>query len=331
MKKNMIRSLIVDTINQYCMLARNERVLVGVSGGPDSVFLAHFLNREKERLGTRLYIAHLDHSIRGRESIADAEFVKRLAASLGLKFLHAKLKKKEIAAKSKLSLEERLREKRYAFFRKAAAENGCRTVATAHTLDDQAETVLMRIIKGASLKGVVGIHPVRFEKKVRFIRPLIGVEKKDILEYLRNYNIRFRVDLTNLSDDFLRNRIRNRVLPYLGRINPKIKRSLSNLAESLREDFEFIEEEKRRQKGIIKGRKPPCHIEIADLIRQPKPIRKEIARDALRSAGANIKKLTFRHWKEIDLFIREKAVNKSLDFPGGVRMRKTQRRLIFEK
>ena len=324
-----LASRILNTIDRFQMIERGDKVLVGVSGGPDSVFLVHALNRLSDKLGIELCVAHLDHGIRGKASGQDAQFVKKLARSLDLKLAYKKLKSVKTA--SKLSPEERFREKRYEFFKQAARELGAGCLATAHTLDDQAETVLMRVIKGASLKGVVGIHPKRVEGKIKFIRPLLEVRKTEIIKYLKAKKISYRVDRTNLEDKFLRNRIRNKVIPYLEKINPRLKAALFNLAESLREDFEFIEEEKRKINPIIKSKKSARHIMLCDMLLQPKALQKEIAREALRSVGGNIKRLTFGHWKDIDNFVRKKAAGKSMDLPGGVKMRKTRDRLIFTK
>ncbi|MCQ9206329.1 MAG: tRNA lysidine(34) synthetase TilS [Omnitrophica bacterium] len=321
---------ILNTISYYGMLEKGEKVLVGVSGGPDSVFLMRILDKLKARLDIRLSVAHIDHGIRGAASSRDAEFVKNLAKTLGIKFLYKKLKPPQ-KAKSMFSLEERLREERYDFFKNAAVKLGIRTVATAHTLDDQAETVLMRILKGATLRGVVGIHPVRIDKKVKFIRPLLEIEKKEILEYLRTKRIPFRIDATNAENKFLRNNIRNRIIPYLEKINPRLKRSLSNLAESLRGDFEFIEEEAKKLKPAIRSGKHLRYVLLRDILLQPKALQKEILREAFRLAGGNIKKLTFRHWKDIDYFFRTKSTGKSLDLPGGVKVTKAVDRLLFTR
>ena len=309
------------------MLTAGDTVLVGVSGGPDSVFLLHLLNSYKRKFGIKLFVAHMDHGLRGAESAKDAKFVKMLSRKLGLKLAYKKINVKSI--KTKLSLEELLREKRYAFFKTAAKKFKANIVTTAHTLDDQAETVMMRIIKGASLKGIVGIHPVRTEGKVRYVRPLLEVEKKEIVSYLKSHAVAYRIDRTNFKDDFLRNRVRNKVLPYLEKINPRLKRALSNLSESLREDFDFIEEEKRKRKGLIKKNGQSISILISDIVYQPKALQKEIVREAIKIAGGNIKKLTFRHWKDVDNFIKEKQPGKIMDLPGSLKMCKTRDSLIF--
>lgn len=311
------------------MLKRGDRVLVGVSGGPDSVFLLYILSGLRAKLGITLRVAHLDHGIRGRSSRGDALFVKKLSKKMGLKSVFKKLDLKNL--KSKLSTEELLREKRYDFFEKTAFKFRFNTVATAHTLDDQAETVMMRLIKGASLKGAVGIHPVRNEKKLKFIRPLFEIEKKEILGFLKKEKAAFRLDRTNTDERFLRNKVRIKVLPYLAKINPRVKRSLFNLAESLREDFEFIRNEKERRKKIIENGGYFFYIDLRDIFLQPRAMRKEIVREALCLSGGNVKKLTYRHWKDIDDFIKMKQKGKSMDLPGRVQMVKTCDRLLFKR
>jgi len=318
---------ILKTIENYEMIKPGDKILIALSGGPDSVFLLNFLHSFEKKLKIKLFIAHMDHGIRGRESREDALFVKRLSKGLRIKANFKKLKK--IPKHSKISLEERLRDERYKFFKASCKKFGTSIVATAHTMDDQAETVLMRIIKGVSLKGLIGIHPVRIDKKIRFIRPLIETEKKDIVSHLDEKGVDYRIDKTNFENKFLRNRIRNEVFPFLLKVNPRLKRSLSSMAESLREDYDFIESEKRKRiKVFTKGKS--CTIPLCDVLMQPKAIRKEMVREALKSVGGNIKKFTYRHWKDVDRFISKAERNSSLDLPGSIKIRKIENRLVFE-
>ncbi|MFH1381101.1 MAG: tRNA lysidine(34) synthetase TilS [Candidatus Omnitrophota bacterium] len=309
------------------MVKKGDRILAAVSGGSDSIFLLYMLLALKSLLSIEIYAAHMDHGIRGADSKKDAEFVLNLAKKLKVKCAYEKLNPKKL--NSKLSLEENLREKRYEFLKKSAGKFKLNTIATAHTLDDQAETVLMRITKGTSLKGLVGIHPVRDDKKFKFIRPVIEIEKAEILKYLKVNKILFRTDKTNFQNTFLRNRIRNRVLPYLAKINPRIKRSLFNLSVSLSEDFEFIESEKKKRSGILKRACGMQCIMLKDVVLQPKAIQKELMRELIKSAGGNVKKLTFRHWKDIDELMRTKQSGKILNLPDKVSVKKEKDRLVF--
>jgi len=320
---------IFNTISRHEMLRKGDRVLVAVSGGPDSVFLLHILKELEGKLGIKLFVCHLDHSMRGRESSQDAKFVKRLAKKLNLRAVTAKIKEKQ--SSKKLSKEEWLRGKRYLFFKRSAHMVRANAIATAHTMDDQAETVIMRVIKGSSIKGLVGVHPVRLENKIKFIRPLISFEKKEILMFLEKSKIPYRLDQTNKENAFLRNRIRNKLLPHLAQYNPRIKRSLCNLAESLKEDFDFIAEEKKKRASLLKGEGPARSICLSSLLLQPKAIQKEMVRETLLLMGANVKKLTYRHRKDIEDFVTKKAKGKSLDLPDGVRVVKGENVINFIK
>lgn len=311
------------------MIKSGDKVLVAVSGGPDSVFLLHVLKGLEGKLGIKLFVCHLDHSTRGKESSLDAKFVRRLAKKLNLRAVTAKIKEKQ--SSKKLSKEEWLREKRYLFFKRSARTVRADAIATAHTMDDQAETVIMRVIKGSSIKGLVGVHPVRFENKIKFIRPLIRFEKKELLRFLEKSKIPYCLDRTNKENAFFRNRIRNKLLPHLARYNPRIKRSLCNLAESLKEDFDFIAGEKKKRASLLKGEGPARSICLSSLLLQPKAIQKEMMRETLLLMGANVKKLTYRHWKDIEDFVTKKAKGKSLDLPDGVRVVKAENTINFIK
>lgn len=331
MAKNLIEQ-VLKTVRNYGMLRPGDTVLAAVSGGPDSVFLLRALARLKNKLGIKkVAVCNLDHCLRGKESEEDSLFVKREAGRLGLDYFH---KRVDIAASKpkELSTEEAARDARYAFFVEAAREAGANAIATGHTIDDQAETVLMRVIKGSSLKGVVGIAPVREEKGIRIIRPLAELEKEEITSYLDGAGIGYRIDSSNLEDKYFRNVVRREVVPFLERYNPRLKRSLFNLAEHLREDFEFIKGEKSKfsrrsalpKSGLIE-------ISLKDIVMQPAAIQKEILRDSLEASGGEVKKLSFRHWKEVENLLRSKGKGRSVDLPGSIRATRTARSLVFKK
>ncbi len=313
------------------MLRHGDRVLAAVSGGPDSVGLLKVLCDLGRKLGLEIIVANLDHGIRGKESRMDSEFVKRLSEDLGLIFAHKSVRLGS-KGKEKKSLEERAREKRYAFLKSAAKENGCNVIATGHTLDDQAETVLMRVITGSSPAGLAGVPPVRQEDDIKIIRPFIRVPKKDILDYLRTSRQGYVEDRTNRDIKIKRNRIRLEVFPYLEKLNPKVKRSLVNLADALREDLLLSEAEgKKVSARRMKEGKEFVRVRIADVVLQPKVLRKAVFKESIRRLGGNIKKLTYRHWMDMDYLLRTGKKGKSLDFPGGVRVTKRAFELVFEK
>lgn len=328
--KDNLTERILKTARNYSMLRPEDVVLATVSGGPDSVYMLNALIKIKNKFKVKeAIVCNIDHGLRGKESRKDSLFVKGLAKRLGLRFIHKKLALKGKRYKE-LSLEEMAREKRYDFFKKAARDAGANVIATGHTLDDQAETVLMRLIKGSSLKGIVGISPAREEAGLRFIRPLIEIEKAEIMQYLEAAGIKHRIDRTNLEDIYFRNIVRSKIIPFLEKYNPRLKRVLFNLAEHLREDSEFIASAKNEAgRGTIKSDGKSIKIDLKDIVVQPRAIQKEILRDMLDKSGGLVKKLSFRHWKEMDALIRYKGKGKSIDLPGGIRITKTDRSLIF--
>lgn len=331
MVNNLIER-VLKTVRSFELLKPQDAVLVACSGGPDSVFMLHALVRLKNKLGLKkIAVCNLDHGLRGKESQADSLFVKNLAKELGLECFHGKVNLK--AAKSGgLSTEELARKARYTFFKDAAARAHANIIVTGHTLDDQAETVLMRVIKGASLKGLVGISPSRLEGELRIVRPLIELEKREIVEYLDSLGIAYRIDHTNLEPIYFRNVVRNEIIPLLEKYNPRLKRVLFNLAEHLREDFEFIENAKAGTHGMVSVKKGGAvEVALKDLVLQPRTIQKEILRDCLQKCGGDVKKLSFRHWKEVESLINRKGKGHSIHLPGGIMAARSEKTLTFSK
>ena len=222
---NKIKSI----IKKYSMLRHGDRVLVGVSGGPDSMALLDILNELKNEFNLQLAVAHLNHGLRGKESNRDEDFVKRMTKIYGLKCYSKKLRRGFLKMKG-VSPEESARKARHKYFEFLLKKKRFTRIALGHTADDQAETVLMRFLRGSGLRGISGIPPVR--KSGEIIRPLIGIWKTDVKTYLKQKKIDYVIDSTNISQDFLRNRIRNNLIPYLEKnFNPNIKNNLVRMAE----------------------------------------------------------------------------------------------------
>jgi tRNA(Ile)-lysidine synthase len=329
---NRLTEQVLKTIRHYEMLERGDSVVLAVSGGPDSVFLLEAISALKNKSGIKkISVCNLDHGLRGDESTGDSLFVKDLARSRGLEFIHKKIDLNRTKLKS-ISTEEAAREARYRFFRESAEHIGANVIATGHTIDDQAETVLMRIVKGASLKGLVGISPAREDGDFRIIRPLIEIEKQEIVKYLDGRGIPYRIDSTNREPIYFRNVVRKDVIPFLERYNPRLKRAMFNLAEHLREDFEFISDEKKKAASSIRSSgKGELVIRLKDIAVQPKAIQKEIMRDALGKIGGEVKKLSFRHWKELEAVIRRGRKGCAVHLPGGIRVARTGDSINFSR
>ena len=226
-------------------LDQNPRPLVlGVSGGPDSLSMLHAFHRLPPSLGLRLHVAHFNHGLRARESDADAEFVQEQASTLGLPVTVEKQDVKSRVSGHSGSLEEKAREARYGFLARVAREVNAIGVAVAHTADDQAETVLMHILRGAGLRGLRGMPQVlEVEGVFTLFRPLLGITRAQTEAYCRALGLAPRIDHTNLEPVTLRNRIRLELLPELRHYNPRISESLLRLAESAALDISYIDPE----------------------------------------------------------------------------------------
>jgi tRNA(Ile)-lysidine synthase len=212
------------------LLTAGEQLLVGVSGGPDSVALLDVLVKS----GRHPHICHLNHQLRGADSDTDAEFVRQLATRYGLP---STIESRKVGGD-----EDSARRARHEFFARVSEATGIKKIALAHTADDQVETFLLRLLRGAGVPGLVGMWPERQIGPIRIIRPLLGVRRAEVLEYLSAQGLKFREDASNADTRFLRNRIRHELLPLLERkFNPAIRDVLLNTAEILRdEDFYLL-------------------------------------------------------------------------------------------
>lgn len=218
------------------LLPRGGRVLAAVSGGADSVCMLHILLRLGEREGFSVSAAHFNHMLRGAESDGDEAFVRELCAGWNVPFFSGRGDVSAEAAAERRGVEETARGMRYAFLRSAAGDAGAQVVATAHTADDNAETVLMHLARGAGLTGLCGIAPERNG----IVRPLLCLTRADVEAYLAENGLPHREDSTNAEDGCDRNRLRHQVMPELREIWPSVSRTVSASAELLRADEEFL-------------------------------------------------------------------------------------------
>lgn len=228
---------VLALVKEHNLIESGDRILVALSGGPDSVFLLYVLNKFRKKFRITLSAAHLNHSLRGISSDEDEKFCMELCSNLNVQFFSRKINISEFAAAQKKSVEEAGRENRYIFFNEVADLNNYNKIATAHNLSDNSETVLLNLIKGTGLRGISGI-PLR---RGRIIRPVLNVSKDEILTYLEENNISFRVDQSNESEIYERNFIRHRLLPVIREsLNPSIDTGLFNSSQVFRGELEII-------------------------------------------------------------------------------------------
>ena len=236
-------SRVRSTIDQYQMIDPGDGILAGVSGGPDSCALLLVLISLREDLSITIRVAHVNHGLRGKASDEDERFVRRMAAEFGLPFHRRKILMAQRAAEEGENLEAVARVERYDFFCRLARRYRCHVIATGHTLDDQAETVLHHVVRSSGIEGLGGIAPVWTYRGYRVVRPLLEVRRAEVLHFLREGGRSFRTDESNRDLSFTRNYIRHEILPRLERINPRVREALGRLAEIARAETEAWESE----------------------------------------------------------------------------------------
>lgn len=318
---------VLDYIEKYRMIDEGDHIIAGVSGGADSVCLLFLLSQYRERLGISLEVVHIEHGIRGKESLEDAAFVENLCETFGVPFTLFRRDVPGLAKKWKCSLEEAGRRARYeAFCRQAEGKEHVK-IAVAHNRDDLAETVLFHILRGCSLKGLSGIPPVRDG----IIRPLLGLTRREIEEILRREGLGFRVDRTNLEEDYTRNRIRNVFLPALEReINAGAKAHLASLAEKAGKAEEYLRSEaKAHALGILSRKQGKLFLEKRKLQGEKELMQEYILLYSLDQLSGR-KDVTEKH-VEAARELLWKQSGRRLELPGGICIRNQGDYLILEK
>ncbi|HSB89317.1 MAG TPA: tRNA lysidine(34) synthetase TilS [Anaerolineales bacterium] len=304
------------------LLPPGARVVVGVSGGPDSVCLLHSLHS----LGYRVVAAHLDHSLR-RGSWRDAEFVLRLASSLGIASVVERLSKSDLPMRG-FTLEEGARVLRYGFLARVASERRAAFVAVGHTADDQVETILMHFLRGAGPHGLRGMLPATPMDDVlggpqgvglTLVRPLLTLDRAATEEYCRQLGIRPRRDPTNETSAFFRNRLRHRLLPELERYNPRIREALLRLGEVMQVDVAHLENQVRLQipKTIV-ARSPGVWAILREpFLMQPQAIQAELLRQAAHLARPEARDFGYEAVRRALRWMGGAQTGKRLAMPGG--------------
>lgn len=327
----MLISKVRRTIEKYRMLEQGDRVVVAVSGGPDSVFLLHALKELREDFNLTLIVAHLDHCIRGMEAKRECRFVEDLANSLHLPFESKSIDISALKKTEKKSTQQAARDARYEFFIDTLKKFNAQKVSLGHNADDQAETVLMRLIRGAGTKGLCGIPPIR---DGIFIRPLIEVQRSEIKGFLRENRIEFVIDSSNRENVYLRNKVRNSLMPILMKeYNPGIVQNLIHTSEILRKEDEFMEKlvlDLFSRICVSRG-KESLTLNILYLKDLEESIQVRVLRKAIESFSGDLKRISFKHMESLMGILSSEGANKSLSLPGGIIVEKRYNELIIRR
>jgi tRNA(Ile)-lysidine synthase len=332
-------------IRRYQLISSDDTVIVGVSGGPDSLCLLHVLQTLAPECAVQLHVAHLHHGLRGAEADADATFVAEMAASSGLPCTVDQADVIALAAQAGTSLEEAAREARYAFLGRLAAQIGAQAVAVGHNADDQAETVLMHFLRGSGLAGLRGMqlksplpgtksatsnNPLTTQAPARrangeslvLIRPLLFASRAAILSYCADQGLQPRYDRSNEDTTIFRNRLRHELLPLLEGYNPQIRRILSNTAAVLADDHELLHANLLASWPDVVRRAGADQLvlDLAAWRTLPTALQRSVLREAVQRLRASLRNVNFVHVDNALWLLREGSVGDRMTLPAGLEL-----------
>lgn len=287
---DILEQKFLNTIAENNLIKEGEVIVVGVSGGPDSITLLECLNKYKEKLKCEIIVAHINHLIR-EDSTDDEQFVEKVCAKKKIKFYVKRVDVEKLAKETKRGTEETGRAIRYEFFNEILEKEKANKIAIAHNMNDNAETMLINIIRGSGLNGLEGIQPQEYEK---YIRPLINCTRCEIEEYCEKYKLEPRIDYTNNENIYTRNIIRNQIIPKLQEINPNIINTLSRTSKIIKENNNYLRKQAQEvYKKIVKSEKHKIEIDIKEFNKLENAIKNKvvlIAIEELQGSSRNIEK-----------------------------------------
>lgn len=330
--EHRMTAAVEETIAAYDMLQAGDSVLVGVSGGADSVALLYLLSALSSSLSIRLGVAHLNHSLRDADSDRDAEFVDALAGELGLPCYVSKRNVRMVQEADKLGLEAAARRVRYAFFYSTADAHGYTKIATGHHQDDNAELILMDLLRGCGPRGISGIPPVR---DGRIIRPLIGLSRSQIIDFLTEKGLAYRSDASNRDTRFLRNRIRHQLIPDLeATYNPRLVDTLNRLARITRSEDAWVEDLIRpvfKMAVLPEEHGNRLALSLPAIGQQHIAVQRRMIRKGIARVKGDLKRITLSHIEAVVHLLAKGIADRCLDLPDRIRVCLREDRLVFSK
>ena len=326
----------VRTAENHGMLAHGDHVLAGVSGGPDSVALLHLLLLLAPKFSLEIGIAHVNHCLRQAESDRDANFVSFLATKLDLPYHECRVDVSKYRKKHKLSLEEAARRVRYTFFNKIAMENRYGSIALGHNCDDNAELVLMNILRGSGSLGISGIPALRWrnDPRLKIIRPLISSGRAEIIAFLEKYNLEYVLDSSNSDTRFLRNRIRHRLLPLLREsYNSAAVKNINRLSLLANSEEQWLEEMTAPLfcDAVMDANTDCITLSIQAILKAHVAARRRIIRKAVLTCRGSLRRIGFSHIEAILDLLKNKATEKTIDLPDRIRVRRRHSTLVITR
>lgn len=300
------------------MIIAGDRVLIGVSGGPDSLALLYFLDKFKEGLAIELGVAHLHHQLRGRQADADEAFVMEFCRERGIPFFSIKKDIATIAKKKKISIEEAGRHERHAFLNFLASEEGFDRIALGHHLNDQAETMLMRLIRGSGVKGLGGM---KANRDSLLIRPFLFLGKKDLVAYCEKNKLAFRTDASNFAGDYTRNKIRLEIMPAIRTINPQADQHFFDFSQIASGYEEFLQAYVDQIEGqILYQEDGLVHFDRRNWLKEKAIVQSELLRRGIIQFKGSLKEIEYNHIMTLQNLLRSDKTSSEIHLPGGIKV-----------
>ncbi len=319
-----------NTICKYKLIEEDDNIVLGISGGHDSMSLLYLLMEIKKRLSFNLILAHVNHGVRGEDALKDELFVKSISDRLNLKYFSKKVDMVARAKEKNISQEEAGRELRYGFFREIIKTLGKGKIAVAHNRKDQAETLLLRIMRGTGLDGLKAMD----FKSGDIIRPILDIDRWEIEKYIYDNKIETVLDRTNLESIYSRNKVRLELIPYIEEnFNPNIVDTLFRLSESARIDSEFLEKytEKKYSKVLIKEEDGKIIFKDSKFEEEDLSIKKRLLRKAIDNLNKGLQGIEEIHITSIIELFSKKETGKKINLPNDIIARVSYNNLIVEK
>jgi len=324
----MLEKIFRATIEEYNLVKKKDRIILGVSGGPDSVCMLYQFQAIAKDYKLHLVCVHLNHGLRP-EADEEERYIHSLCRKLTIPCVSEKRKVKTLYAGD--SLEQTARKVRFDFFLACARRYKSKTLALAHHKDDLAETVLMRLIRGSGLRGLRGFLPRSRYKSLTVIRPMINVTKNDILAWLKDHGVSYCTDASNTDDVFLRNRIRMQVLPLLRELNPNIVDTLYNASQAIAADYEFISLVAREAFLGLRKREAGqrLYLDLEGVKKLSQPLFNNVIRTAIEELQGHTRRLEVRHLKEVYDLVHARRQTSIVDLPDLL-VKKDEKTLIIQ-
>lgn len=325
----MLEERVIKNVYKHKLIKENDNIILGLSGGPDSMVLLHILLYVRERISFNLVVAHINHGVRGEEALKDEKFTEKVAKELGLDFFSTKADMVGLAKEKNISEEEAGREIRYGFFRELIKELGHGKIAVAHNRNDQAETLLMRIMRGTGIDGLAGMS----FKSDDIIRPILDINRWEIEKYVEDNSIETVVDKTNLETIYSRNKVRLELIPYIKEnFNPNIIDTLFRLSENAKLDSSFLEECSGKVYKSISKEKSASVVMKSDLfMEEDKAVKNRIIRKAIYNLIHTLQGIEEVHISSVVDLFNKGETGKRIDLPNNLLAKVSYNNLIIEK